>query len=87
MAFMILCSQKNINVRKINTQRNICTIKPVFKGHLNIPEKVSLHDRCPFITGFLTCERYNTILRKHPQITGCHLIGMFLEDRSYCINK
>ena len=34
-----------------------CTVKPVFKGHLNIREKVSLHDRCPFITGSLTWGR------------------------------
>ena len=33
------------------------TVKPVFKGHLNIHEKVSLHDRCPFITGSLTWGR------------------------------
>ena len=26
------------------------TVKPVFKGHLNIPKKVSLHDRHLFIT-------------------------------------
>ena len=34
-----------------------CTVKPVFKGHLYIREKVSLHDRCPFITGSLTWGR------------------------------
>ena len=33
------------------------TVKPVFKGHLNIWEKVSLHDRYPFITGVLTWGR------------------------------
>ena len=33
------------------------TVKPVFKGHLNIQEKVSLHDRCPFVTGSLTWGR------------------------------
>ena len=27
------------------------TVKPVFKGHFNIREKVSLHDRCSFVTG------------------------------------
>ena len=26
------------------------TVKPVFRRHLNIPEKVSLHHRCPFNT-------------------------------------
>ena len=30
------------------------TVKPVFNGHLNIPEEVSPHDRCPFIAGSLT---------------------------------
>ena len=33
------------------------TVKPIFKGQLNIPEKVSLHDGCPFVTGSLTWER------------------------------
>ena len=33
------------------------TVKPVFMGHLYIQEKVSLHDRCPFITGSLTWGR------------------------------
>ena len=32
------------------------TVKPVFKGHLYMREKVSLHDRCPFVTGSLTWE-------------------------------
>ena len=36
------------------------TVKPVFKGHLNIPEKVSIHDRCPFVTDSLTWGRYRT---------------------------
>ena len=35
----------------------IYTVKPVFKGHLIIPEKASLHDRCPFVTGSLTWGR------------------------------
>ena len=29
------------------------TVKPVFRGHLNIPEKVSPHDRCPIHLGFI----------------------------------
>ena len=33
------------------------TVKPVFKGHIYIREQVSLHDRCPFITGSLTWGR------------------------------
>ena len=61
------------------------TVKPVFKGHLNIREKVSLHDRCPFVTDSLTWERWDTVLRKCPLITGCPLIAVSLEDRFYCI--
>ena len=38
-------------------QVNQNTVRPVFKGHLYIREKVSLHDRCPFITGSLTWGR------------------------------
>ena len=57
------------------------TVKTVFRGPLNILVKVSLHHRCPFITGSLTWERLDTVLR----ITGCHLIGVSLEDRFYCI--
>ena len=48
---------------------NGATVKPVFKGHLNIQEEVSLHDRCPFVTGSLTWGRYNTVLRKCPLIS------------------
>ena len=33
------------------------TVKPVFKGHLNIQDKVCLHDRCPFATGSLAWGR------------------------------
>ena len=31
--------------------RYVCTWKRVFREHLNIPEKVSPYDRCPFVTG------------------------------------
>ena len=55
------------------------TVKSVFKGHLNIPENVSLHDICPFVTGSLTLGRYDTVL-----ITGRPLIAVPLEDRFYC---
>ena len=41
------------DISKINI-RFVTTVKPVFKGHLYIREKVSLHDRCPFVTGSLT---------------------------------
>ena len=58
-------------------------VKPVLKGHLYIREKVSLHDRCPFITGSLTWGRLDTS-RKCPLITGCPLIAVSL-DRFYCI--
>ena len=61
------------------------TVKPVFKGHLNIPEKVSLHDGCPFVTGSLTWGRYDTVLRKCPLITGCPLIAVSLEDGFYFV--
>ena len=33
------------------------TVKLVFRAHLNIPKKVSLHGRCPFVTGSLTWGR------------------------------
>ena len=36
----------------------------VFKGHLHIPDKLSLYDRCPFITGSLAYARQDTVLRK-----------------------
>ena len=65
--------------------KNQNTVKPVFKRHLYIQEKVSLHDRCPFATGSLTWGRYDTVLRKCPLITGCPLVAVSLEDRFYCI--
>ena len=38
------------NVTNINSLPSfLYTVKPVFKGHLNIQEKVSLHHRCPII--------------------------------------
>ena len=65
----------------------ICTVKPLFRGHLNIPEKVSLHDRCPLITSCLTWSRLGTVLRKCPLIVGCPLIRVSLEDRFNCTQK
>ena len=56
------------------------TVKPVRRGHLCIPEKVSPNDRCP-----LTWGRCDTILRIRPMITGCPLIRVSLEGRFYCI--
>ena len=56
----------------------MCTVKPVFKGHLNIPEKVSLHDRCPCVTGSLKWGRWDMVLRKCPLITGCPLVAVSL---------
>ena len=44
--------------------------KPIFKKHLNIPQKVSLYDRCPVNTAALTLGRY-IVLRKCPLIRGC----------------
>ena len=41
----------HLNTVKPVFKGHLNTVKPVFKGHLNI--WVSLHDRCPFITGFL----------------------------------
>ena len=41
----------------------IYTVKPVLKGHLNVQEKVVLHDRYPFISGSLKWGRYDIILR------------------------
>ena len=61
------------------------TVRPVFKGHLYIQEKVSLHDRCRFVTGSLTWGRWDTVLRKCPLITGCPLVAVSLEVRLYCI--
>ena len=54
---------------------SICRVKRVFKGHVNIQEKMSLHDR------FVTCRFLNMgkttlyILRK------CPLITVSLEDK------
>ena len=58
-----------------------------FKGHLNIPENVSLHDRCPFITSSLTWGGWDSVLRKCPLIIGRPLIVVSLEDRFYCTIK
>ena len=61
--------------------------KPCPRGHLNIPEKVSLHDGCPFMTGSLTWGRWDMVLRKCPLSTGCPLVAVSLEDRFYCSCK
>ena len=56
----------------------VYTANPVFKGHLNIPKKVSLHHR------FLNMDKtQDTVLRKCPLITECPPIGVSLEDRLY----
>ena len=34
-----------------------CTDKPVFRGQLNIRNKISLHNKCPFVTGYFTWGR------------------------------
>ena len=73
-----------ICVQSILSEAISCTVKPVFKGHLNIPEKVALHGRCPFVTGSLAWGRYNTVMRKCPLITGCPLVAVSIEDRFYC---
>ena len=39
------------SLRMSNSYWKYSIIKPVFRGPLNIPEKVSLHHRCLFITG------------------------------------
>ena len=36
----------------------LITVKPVFRGHLNIPKNLSLLDMCPLFAGFLTWMRY-----------------------------
>ena len=41
--------------------------------------------KCPYIKGFLTWGRYDTVLREHPLIRGCPLIGVSLEDMFCCI--
>ena len=53
------------------------TVKPVFKGHLKIPEQIPTQDRCPFITGSLTWGRQDTVLRE--------ISLMSLKYRVYCI--
>ena len=73
------------NVRQQIRNRLAVTVKPVFKGHLYISEKVSPHDKCPFVTGSLTWGRYDIVLRKRPLITGCPFFGVSLEDGFYCI--
>ena len=36
----------------------------VFKGHLNVWRKVSLHDGCPFVTGSFTVQYFGLTLNK-----------------------
>ena len=50
-----------------------------------ILDKVSLHDRCPFIIDFLTTqEKYNTILKINPISKGVSYQTV-PKDRFYCI--
>ena len=58
-----------------------CIVKPVFKGHPYIREKVFPHALWPFDTGSLTWRRSDTI---HARMAGCPLMGVSLEDRFYC---
>ena len=46
-----------------NRNYKVYTVYTVFKGHLNIPENVSRHGRCPFVTGSWTWGRHDTVLR------------------------
>ena len=48
------------NVKPIIT--SIHSVKPVFKGHLNITKKMSVDDGCPFITDYFTWRRLDTVL-------------------------
>ena len=44
---------------------------------------IPVHDRCPLVAGSLTWA--NTVVRKKRRlITGCPLIGVYLEDIFYC---
>ena len=58
------------------------TVKPVFRGHFNIPQKVSLHDRCPFVTGSLTLggglEPFSDQVSPYRRVA--------FEDRFYCMH-
>ena len=60
-------------------------VKPVLKGHLNIPEKVSLHYRCPFITGSLTWGDSTPFWGNVPWSQGVPFSRVSFEDRFYCI--
>ena len=48
---------------EVNTE-----VKPVFRGHLYIPGKVSQQDRCPFTTGSLTWGRLDPSLNTNLRI-------------------
>ena len=65
-----------VNVYNLNSN----TVKPAFKGHLNIPEKVSYSDRCLFIESFLTWATLGISLIQCLLITWCPLIGVSHED-------
>ena len=55
------------------------TMEPVFNAYFNGPEKNVYMISVP--------SSQHASLTKHPLVTGCPLIGVFLEDRLYCINK
>ena len=56
------------------------------QGHLNIPEKVSLQDRCPFIIGYATwAEDKTKTLWENLLWLESVLIGMSLEYRFYVL--
>ena len=57
-----MTNPKRVNVR--------ITVKPVLQD-TSILHKVSLHDRCPFITGSLTQDKLDVILENFQAISGC----------------
>ena len=78
LAHFTIIVEQNVNWEK--KANYMYTVKPVFRRHLNIPEKVSLHHR------FLDMEKVKDIgLRKCPLITGRLLVGVSLEDMFYCM--
>ena len=69
-----------------------CCIELLYTVNLSSRETSISHSKCPYmtgvhphITGSLTWEIYENVLRKCPLITGCPLIGVSLKDSIYCI--
>ena len=58
---LVKSTQSTVNTHKVSFiycfSVSRMSVKAVFNGHLNIPEKLSQHDRCPFIAGSLTWGR------------------------------